>query len=646
MSNPRVRGLVIFGIILVVAIVACGLLPFVWLPSAGLGIALPVIAVPGEVLSETGWFGSPFVNTMTSVLFADFMVLLFAFLAWRASKGWTKEVPGRFQSLVESIVEMLYNFLRGVGGDRLRTTKRPVPLWPLAATIFLFLLAANLSKLFPGFESVGNLHCAHVGYSGYPIINGWTDNSARLWVDAPLNAGVDQTEETEHACDEFFHGFGNAYPTGFPNETAEEIEANVEEYEARVAELQAAGEESLDEAARLELEQKEYYVRYAPDRLEALEHLEPLNEEIEALDSEIAELEALAGEHAEAGDHGEEETHEEGEAVENVGEGEGGVGTEGEGPGGAASTDEAVEGAETDVTEEPSEEGVAEPGDELAEPPSSEEQAAQGGDEDADEDIAVLEGEPVSEEDLEAELQEEQLQELAAPTTEEQLESVREQRDILITERNLALSEARYPHATLPLSEEQLERGVIPYIFHITPFFRGAATDLSLTFAFAIMAMVLVQAYGVAAQGPAYFEKFVNISALGNLNKKPLGAIDFVVGLIEIISEIGKIVSLAFRLFGNLFAGGVALLAITFLVSLLVPGIIYGLELIIGTVQALVFAVLTVVFSVQAMEAHHGDEDHHEGEDHTGGHGQGEHHHEDMPVESTGEEISTGQNVH
>jgi len=151
---------------------------------------------------------------------------------------------------------------------------------------------------------------------------------------------------------------------------------------------------------------------------------------------------------------------------------------------------------------------------------------------------------------------------------------------------------------------------VMPYIFHITPFFRGPATDLSLTFALAILSMVLVQAYGVAALGPAYFEKFVNISALGNLGKRPLGAIDFIVGLIEIISEIGKIVSLAFRLFGNLFAGGVALMAISFLVAVIVPGIILGLEIIIGTVQALVFAVLTLVFSAQAMESHAHDDDH------------------------------------
>jgi F-type H+-transporting ATPase subunit a len=65
-----------------------------------------------------------------------------------------------------------------------------------------------------------------------------------------------------------------------------------------------------------------------------------------------------------------------------------------------------------------------------------------------------------------------------------------------------------------------------------------------------------------------------------------------------------------------LFAGGVALMAISFLVAMLVPGLIYGLEIIIGAVQALVFAVLTLVFSVQAMEAHHGDDAEHGHEAH------------------------------
>lgn len=153
----------------------------------------------------------------------------------------------------------------------------------------------------------------------------------------------------------------------------------------------------------------------------------------------------------------------------------------------------------------------------------------------------------------------------------------------------------------------------MPYLQVITPYVRGAATDLNLTIGLAILAVIAVQVFGVAAQGPNYFQKFLNLNALGKLGKKPMGFIDFIVGLLEIISELGKIISLAFRLFGSMFAGGILLAAISFLVALMAPVLIYGLEIVITTIQAFVFAVLTIVFSAQAMEGHHGDDDHHDG---------------------------------
>lgn len=180
----------------------------------------------------------------------------------------------------------------------------------------------------------------------------------------------------------------------------------------------------------------------------------------------------------------------------------------------------------------------------------------------------------------------------------------------------LEIIDEAYHHPTLPLSAEQLERGAFPYIFVITPFVRGASTDLNLTFGLALISVIAVQVFGVMAQGPNYFQKFVNLRALGNLGKKPLGAIDFVVGLIEIISEIGKIISLAFRLFGNMFAGGILLIVMAFLVAMIVPMIFIGLEIIITTIQALVFAVLTLVFAAQAMEGHHDGDEHHAEEHH------------------------------
>jgi F-type H+-transporting ATPase subunit a len=184
--------------------------------------------------------------------------------------------------------------------------------------------------------------------------------------------------------------------------------------------------------------------------------------------------------------------------------------------------------------------------------------------------------------------------------------------DARVQALRLAAVQSIYRDATYPLSAEQLKEGAVPYHFVITPYVRGGSTDLNMTLGLALVAVVAIQIYGVMAQGPAYFQKFINLPALGKVNKNPLGAIDFVVGLIEIISEIGKIVSLAFRLFGNMFAGGILLIVMSFLVATIVPAIFIGLEIIITTVQALVFAVLVLVFSAQAMEGHHGGDEHHE----------------------------------
>lgn len=147
-----------------------------------------------------------------------------------------------------------------------------------------------------------------------------------------------------------------------------------------------------------------------------------------------------------------------------------------------------------------------------------------------------------------------------------------------------------------------------PDIFVVTPFVRAAATDLNLTIGLAIIAVIAIQVYGAWALGPGYFMKFVNLNALGNLGKKPMGLIDFGVGLIEIVSELAKIISFAFRLFGNIFAGQVLLFIMAFLVATVLPVVFYALELFVGLMQAFVFAVLTLIFSAQAMEGHHGDD--------------------------------------
>ncbi len=145
----------------------------------------------------------------------------------------------------------------------------------------------------------------------------------------------------------------------------------------------------------------------------------------------------------------------------------------------------------------------------------------------------------------------------------------------------------------------------------IVPFLRPGATDLNYTLAFALIAMVMVQYYGFKyLGGRGYLSKFFPFIGKGfgaQVGKNPIKAIDPAVGLLELISEISKIISFAFRLLGNIFAGMVLLFVMAFLVP--VANIVfYGLELFVGMIQALVFGLLTLIFMASASSGHHGDE--------------------------------------
>jgi F-type H+-transporting ATPase subunit a len=140
----------------------------------------------------------------------------------------------------------------------------------------------------------------------------------------------------------------------------------------------------------------------------------------------------------------------------------------------------------------------------------------------------------------------------------------------------------------------------------ITPFVRGIATDLNFTLALALITMALVQVYGVRAQGGRYFQKFVNIPAL---RRGPIGVIEFAAGFLEIISELSRIISFAFRLLGNIFAGTVLIFVISNLIPFFLPAGFYGLELFVGAIQAAVFALLAMIF-INMATVGHGDGEH------------------------------------
>lgn len=126
-------------------------------------------------------------------------------------------------------------------------------------------------------------------------------------------------------------------------------------------------------------------------------------------------------------------------------------------------------------------------------------------------------------------------------------------------------------------------------------FLRSAATDLNTPLALALISVVMTQVVGYQAQGLRYFSKFTPSF------KDVLGLI---VGPLETVGELAKIISFSFRLFGNVFAGEVLLAVLAFIVPYLVSIPFLGLELFVGLMQAFVFAMLTLVFMSMATMGH------------------------------------------
>lgn len=138
----------------------------------------------------------------------------------------------------------------------------------------------------------------------------------------------------------------------------------------------------------------------------------------------------------------------------------------------------------------------------------------------------------------------------------------------------------------------------------LAPFVRGISVDLNFTAALAIIAVVMIQVIGFRAQGAGYLSKFFNTR---RMFKVPFfGAMDFLVGLLELISELSKILSFAFRLFGNMFAGIVLVAIVAGLLGRfsILPAMVMLFELFVGVIQAFVFGMLTMVFMAQATQGH------------------------------------------
>jgi len=133
------------------------------------------------------------------------------------------------------------------------------------------------------------------------------------------------------------------------------------------------------------------------------------------------------------------------------------------------------------------------------------------------------------------------------------------------------------------------------------PLFRAGSADLNFTLAIAVIAVAATHFFGIAVLGVGkHVKKFINLKSI---IKDP---IMFFVGILEIIGEIAKTISFSFRLFGNIFAGEVLLTVVAILVPYVAPLPFLFLEVFVGLIQAVVFAMLTLVFlSLQTVEHEH-----------------------------------------
>jgi len=145
------------------------------------------------------------------------------------------------------------------------------------------------------------------------------------------------------------------------------------------------------------------------------------------------------------------------------------------------------------------------------------------------------------------------------------------------------------------------------------PILRGGTADINTTLALALFAVVASHIMGVVAVGTwTHLNKFINLKAFISIPKEIrkdmsivlVNPIKAFVGVVELIGEAAKVASLTFRLFGNIFAGEVLLASMMALFAYFLPLPFMFLEIIVGIIQALIFAMLTLVFMAIASEAH------------------------------------------
>jgi F-type H+-transporting ATPase subunit a len=138
--------------------------------------------------------------------------------------------------------------------------------------------------------------------------------------------------------------------------------------------------------------------------------------------------------------------------------------------------------------------------------------------------------------------------------------------------------------------------GLIPGVGRVHEF-RAPTSDVNVTVGLALVAFVYFHYQGMRALGiGGYFGKFFTLKG---------GPVGLFVGVLEFLLEFVKPLTLGMRLFGNIYGGELALAVVTTITLAFIPVTLYGLELFVGLMQAIIFSVLVLVFTMLAMEGHH-----------------------------------------
>jgi len=150
------------------------------------------------------------------------------------------------------------------------------------------------------------------------------------------------------------------------------------------------------------------------------------------------------------------------------------------------------------------------------------------------------------------------------------------------------------------------------------PLFRSGTADINGTLPLALLSVIGANLFGIITIGIwKTINKYVNLKALGSIftkvRKDPAilmtAPILFAVGLLELVGEFAKIASLSFRLFGNVFAGEVLLASMGAIIAYVLPTPFLLLEVLVGVIQAFIFAILTLVYYTISSMDHEEEEE-------------------------------------